>query len=133
MSDHKQGEVVKDINGKPYTFKYGMASSLILSRKVDLKKVESNPIEFIAYMFWAGLMARASVNKLTDKFSVEEAAELVDDMDLEDASEVYEMAMEAFGFIGKLSEISEQKKARLKAAQPQNHSPNPALTPGETA
>jgi hypothetical protein len=119
--DHKQGEVIKEINGKPYTFKYGMASSLILSRKVDITKVSNNPIEFIAYLFWAGLMTRAEKNGLSDKFTVEEAADLVDDMTQEDASEVYDIAIESFGFIGKLAELQEEKKARTK-----NHQPSPA-------
>lgn len=121
--DHKQGKISKPINGKEYVFKFGMASSLILSRKVDIRNVSDNPIEFIAYLFWAGLMARAKENELPDKFSVEDAADLVDDMALEDAAEVYEIAVESFGFVGKLGEIEEEKKRRIANQQQQE---NPA-------
>lgn len=114
--DHLQGEIKKVIGGQERTFKFGMNSSRVLADKVDLQSVSEKPFEFIPAIFWAGLKVRESVNDLPKDFSIDLVADWMDSMTPEDAAEVYEVAEGSLGFISKMMEIVEQRKARMKAA-----------------
>lgn len=114
--DHLQGEIKKVIGGKPRTFKFGMNASRVLADKVNIDETSKNPFAFIPAIFWAGLKVRESVNDLPEDFSIDMVGDWVDTMSPEDAAEVYEIAEGSLGFIKKMMDIAEQRKARIKKA-----------------
>ncbi|GAB3881289.1 hypothetical protein [Spirosoma agri] len=87
------GEIVVFINGKPFTFKFGMLAAKLVEKHGE--GLTGN-IETIALTLWAGLMCRFDQNALADNFKVDDVYELMDAMSDEDLAKVLVASRSAF-------------------------------------
>ncbi len=87
------GEVTAVINGKTYTFKFGMLAAKLVEKHGE--GVTGN-IETIALTLWAGLMCRFEQNALPDGFAIDSVYDLMDELTDDDLARVLVASRNAF-------------------------------------
>jgi hypothetical protein len=108
-------ELKKKIGGQERTFKFGMNTSIMLSKQPGFAEATQNGLELMVWLFWAGLLMRKEQNELPEDFSRETVGDWIDEMGLNETAEVYAQAKESLGFIGELLKIEHEKQQRKSA------------------